>query len=214
MTGSEQAFEDRLRAALAEPMTAQQIAALDALRPTAERAPVMRLLRGRTVRRSLLLVAAVAIALPLAALGGVFTTEDPYGLADPSEFQAELDAAMAAVPLPAGRTWPDLPSLHAHQPGVGAYSRGGARGTVELIAVCVWLDELVDASAAQDAPRAAAAAAEIGRIPSWPSWNSVFWDQSVRDGLRPIIDSVAAGRVDAAQAEVSSANCSWLAGQP
>ena len=63
MTGSERAFEDRLRAALAEPMTAQQIAALDARRPTAERAPVVLLLRGRTVRRSLLLVAAIAIVL-------------------------------------------------------------------------------------------------------------------------------------------------------
>ena len=56
-----------------------------------------------------LVAAVLTMVIPLAALGGVFSTEDPFGLADPAEFQAELDAALAAVALPAGRTWPDLP---------------------------------------------------------------------------------------------------------
>jgi hypothetical protein len=168
--------------------------------------------------------AALVVALPLMALGGVFTSEDPFGQSTPEEFQAELDAAMAEVPLPVGRAWPDLPSLNTRQPDdcsderpencVGAYSRDGGRSTVELVAICIWLDEWVDATAAQDAARAAAAADEISRIPTWPSWNSVFFDQSVRDHLSPILDAVAEGQVAPPEAEVASGNCSWVNAGP
>jgi hypothetical protein len=207
-----QVFEDLLTDALAEPMTPRQRSALDTrvlpfvTMPRRSR----RFLRRPAVRRSLLLVAVVLIALPLAALGGMFSTEDPFGLATPTEFQAELDVAMAEVPLPAGRTWPDVPALHADQPGVGGYSREGGRGTVEGIAVCIWLDEWLDARLDGDAAREHVAAIHIHGIRTWPSWDSVFWDQSVRDHYGPIIDAVADGNAEPVQAEMTTGGCSWL----
>lgn len=70
MTSSDRSFEDRLRDAVGEPMTPEQIVALDVrLAQSVSRRPT--LLQVRTLRRSLLLVAAIAVALPLAALAGV-----------------------------------------------------------------------------------------------------------------------------------------------
>jgi len=70
MTSSDRSFEDRLREAVGEPMTPAQVVALDArLAQSVARSPTF--LQGRTLRRSVLLVAAVVIALPVAALAGV-----------------------------------------------------------------------------------------------------------------------------------------------
>lgn len=70
MTSSDRSVEERLRDALAEPMTPTQIAELDARlkQGGAQRIPI---LRGRALRRSHLLVAVVVIVLPLAALAGI-----------------------------------------------------------------------------------------------------------------------------------------------
>lgn len=205
-------FEDLLTDALAAPLTPKQRLALDArvLRYVTMQPRSMRFLRRPAVRRSLLLVAVVVVALPLAALGGMFSTEDPFGLATPIEFQAELDAAMNDVPLPEGRAWPDVPALRADQPGVGGYSREGGRGTVEGIAVCIWLDEWLDARVSADVAREKVAAIQIDGIRTWPSWDSVFWDQSVRDYYGPIIDAVADGNAGPVEAEMTTGGCSWL----
>jgi hypothetical protein len=74
MTSSDRSFEQRLREALGEPMTPTQLAALDA---RFERRPSERgFFRQRTLRRSLLLVAVVVVALPLAALAGIIPGSD------------------------------------------------------------------------------------------------------------------------------------------
>src|SRR4029078_10737568 len=96
----------------------------------------------RVVRRSLLLVAALMIALPLMAAAGFFSPEDPFGVADASEFQAELNVAKAEVALPAGRTWPEFLKVTDQS---ASYSRGGARGWVESVAMGVRLDDRVAA---------------------------------------------------------------------
>lgn len=64
-----------MQAALSEPMTPAQIAALDARleRGRSGRRP---LLQGRALRRSVLLVAAVVIALPLAVIAGIVPGSD------------------------------------------------------------------------------------------------------------------------------------------
>lgn len=87
MTSSDRSFEERLREALGEPMTPIQIAALDARleRGRARRVPF---LRGRALRRSLLLVAVVVIALPLAALAGTFLGSDE--VPPPPELQTRV----------------------------------------------------------------------------------------------------------------------------
>lgn len=70
MTSFDRSFEDRLREAVGEPMTPAQVAALDArLAQSVSRRPTF--LQGRTLRRSVLLVAAIVVALPLAAIAGV-----------------------------------------------------------------------------------------------------------------------------------------------
>lgn len=75
MTSSDRSVEERLREALGEPMTPTQTAALDA---RLERGRLGRLhfFGGRTLRWSLLLVAVVAVALPLAALAGIIPGSD------------------------------------------------------------------------------------------------------------------------------------------
>jgi hypothetical protein len=208
VTSLDRSFEDRLANVLAEPMTSAQRSVLDArLAPTLAAPRRRGFLARRMVRRSLLLVAALMIALPLMAAAGFFSTEDPFGLADAPEFQAELDAAKAVVSLPAGRTWPDFLTVTDQS---AAYSRGGARGWVESVALCVWFDEWLVARTAGDPAREQVARSEIESVPTWPSWNSVFWTQSVRDHYRPIISQVAAGDPTGVQAEMQT-NCSWVA---
>ena len=85
MTSSNHSTEERLHEALSEPMTPAQIAALDA-RLERGRSRGMPFLRGRALRRSLLLVAVIVVALPLAALAGIIPGNDhvplPPGLED------------------------------------------------------------------------------------------------------------------------------------
>jgi len=75
MTSSDRAIEERVHEALSEPMTPAQIAALDA-HLERERTRRMPFLRGRALRRSLLLVAAVVIAVPLAVVAGIVPGSD------------------------------------------------------------------------------------------------------------------------------------------
>ena len=208
MTSTDRSFEERLNQALAEPMSPTQACELDArLAPLLASTAPRSHRRRRAFRVSLLLAAALAVAVPLMALGGMFSTEDPFGLADAAEFQAELDAAMAAVPLPAGVEWPDHLRV---EPDV-SYSRGGARSWVESNAVCIWLGEWLDARTHGEADRERHAAAQVAAVRSWPSWDSPFWTQSVRDYLGPVLDAVAAGEMAPVEAEMAT-NCSWLAG--
>jgi hypothetical protein len=75
MTSSDRPFEERVRQALSEPMSPAQVAALDA-RLGQGRSRRSGFFGGRALRRSLLLVAAVAIALPVAALAGILPGSD------------------------------------------------------------------------------------------------------------------------------------------
>src|SRR5687767_12700974 len=70
MTSSDHAIEERVREALSEPMTSAQIAALEARfeRGRLRRVPF---LQGKAFRRSLMLVAAAVIAVPLAVVAGI-----------------------------------------------------------------------------------------------------------------------------------------------
>ncbi len=208
MTSPDRSFEDRLEDVLTEPMTSAQRSALDArLAPTLAAPRRRGLFGGRMVRRSLLLVAALVIALPLMAAAGFFSTETPFGVADAAEFQAELDVAKGQVALPSGRTWPEFLTVTDRS---ASYSRGGALSWVESVAVCVWFDEWLVARSVGDPAREQTARVEIESIPTWPSWNSAFWTQSVRDHYNPIIRQVAAGDPTGVEAEMQT-NCSWVA---
>lgn len=75
MTSSDRAIEKRVHEALSEPMTPAQVAALDARlgRGRSVRVPF---LQRRALRRSLLMVAVVAIAVPLAVAAGIVPGSD------------------------------------------------------------------------------------------------------------------------------------------
>lgn len=193
-------FERQLSAALSAPMSETQRTTLDA-RMAIVLDRHRELGRRRPPGRLLLLAAAIALIVPVAALAGVLSSESPGGLAGVDEFQAELDAAMAEVPIPAGQSWPDWSALDAgsdpgpaapgESPGAPMFSRGGGRSTIEFVAICLWLDEWLAARQAQDAPREQAAVTVLSDVPTWPSWDSPFWDQSLTDLLKTVIDSVA-----------------------
>ena len=89
MTSSNHSIEERVREALGEPMTPAQTFALEARmdRGPSRRAPF---LQGKALRRSLLLVAAVVIAVPLAVVAGIVPgSEGPP--------PADLEAGVAGV---------------------------------------------------------------------------------------------------------------------
>jgi hypothetical protein len=207
VTVHEMSFEHRLTEALAVPLSIDQRSRLDARIQSATAAWRPAAVRRWPLRRSLLVAAALLVALPAVLVAaGVFSTEDPYGLADAREFRAELEAAKVAVVLPAGRTWPGFLQVTDESAG---YSRGGARSWVENVALCIWLDEWLDARAVGVTARESTAAEAIAAIPTWPSWNSPFWTQSVRDHYKPVLASVAAGDETPVRQEMAT-NCSWV----
>ncbi len=202
-------FENRITEALAEPPSPDRRAVLDLRVRAAIDAGPARRARGIQVTRAVALAGLLAIAIPSVIVGGMFLTESPAGLADASEYAAEVEAAKHVVPLPEGRTWPDF--LRPADPNAG-YSRGGGLPTVESVAMCIWFDEWLEARATSESAREAVAAKTITGIPSWDSWNSTFFDQSYRDHFGPIIAAVARGEPAPVRAEMTL-NCSWVAEQ-
>jgi hypothetical protein len=185
-------FTERLEAALKVPMTPAQQELIDARVAAA----VAGRRRERTrrwfqlpARTAVLLALLVFVALPTAVFaaaeyfGG---TESPFGLAGPSEFNREIEAAKAVTPIPPGFTWPDY--LRAKDGNV--YSRGGGRAWVENNAICMWQIDWLEARAANDSARQAAARLVIQGIPTWSSYNPPFATQSYRDVLDRVIAAV------------------------
>jgi hypothetical protein len=202
-------MEDRVAAALAQPITAEQRAALDArVRAAIDARPASRRRRLR-IGRSLVLVALLMVGLPSLFVVGaaILSTESPAGLADAREFAAELEAAKSVVPIPEGRAWPSF--LRPEDPSA-SYSRGGGRSWVESVAMCLWFDEWLDARAASAVARERVAARTIAEIPSWAAWDGPFFDQSYRDHFGSVIASV--GRTDEGPVRAEMRlNCSWVA---
>jgi len=200
-------FTGRLEAALKVPMNPAQREIVDA-RVASAVAGRQERPRGwfrLPMRTALLLALLLFIALPTAVFaaaeyfGG---SESPFGLAEPSEFSREIEAAKAVTPIPAGFTWPDY--LRAKDDVV--YSRGGGSSWVEYIAICMWQVDWLDARNDQDHARQAADGLVIASIPRWSSYGPPFADQSYRDVLDRVIAAV--GRDDPAPVAANIAlNC-------
>jgi len=200
-------FTERLEAALKVPMNPAQREIVDA-RVASAVAGRQERPRGwfrLPMRTALLLALLLFIALPTAVFaaaeyfGG---SESPFGLAEPSEFSREIEAAKAVTPIPAGFTWPDY--LRAKDDVV--YSRGGGSSWVEYIAICMWQVDWLDARNDQDHARQAADGLVIASIPRWSSYGPPFADQSYRDVLDRVIAAV--GRDDPAPVAANIAlNC-------
>jgi hypothetical protein len=200
-------FTERLEAALTVPMTAAQQELVDARVASAvarrqERTSGWFRLSTRT---AVLLALLVFVALPTAVFaaaeyfGG---SESPFGLAEPSEFNREIETAKAVTPIPAGFRWPDY--LRAKNDVV--YSRGGGSSWVEGIAICMWQVDWLDARATADTERQTADQRAIASIPTWSSYGPPFADQSYTDVLDRVIAAV--GRDDPAPVAANIAlNC-------
>ncbi len=197
-------LDGALRAALSSPMTARQRASLDGrLRDRLEQ-PTVRRFHARP-RRLVLLVTALLVAAPavFAVSAALQTTESPNGLASASAFQAEIDAAKAVVPLPAGATWPA--SLAATDTS-GSYSAGGGRSWVEFVAFCAWDRAWLAATASNGATDAQQAEDVIVAAPTWAFYRGEFATQSVRDVIDGVIAGVTVGDPAPVQQFVST-NC-------
>jgi hypothetical protein len=202
-----QTIETRLAKALQTPMHPADLARLD--ERIAAALQVRSLTRpGRAIGRKPVLVLAglLVVVLAAAASGGLRTTESPSGLADASAFQAEIDAAKAVVPLPAGATWP--PTTDVPQ-GSGSYSAGGGRSAVEGVAFCLWTKTWIAASASGDTASAGRALAVLQKSRAWTSYSGPFSDQSYRDIVDGIVSGAAAGNTQPARRFVSL-NCVGL----
>jgi hypothetical protein len=204
-------FTERLEAALKVPITPAQQELIDA-RVAAAVAGRQERTRGwfrLTARTAVLLALVVFVALPTAVFaaaeyfGG---TESPFGLAGPSEFTREIEAAKVVTPIPAGFHWPAF--LRAKENT--AYSRGGGSSWVEHIALCMWQVDWLDARNDQDHARQAADGLVIASIPTWSSYGPPFADQSYRDLLDGVISAV--DRDDPAPVAANvAANCKAVA---
>jgi hypothetical protein len=194
-------LDSLLHASLGRPMTDRQRSRLDATL-AARLSPVARRPRGRAVA---LLVAAMLISAPIvvAVSGAMRTTEAPNGMEAAAAFQAEIDAAKAAVPIPDGYAWPD--SLQASDPE-GLYSTGGGRSQVEFVAVCAWSTAWLAADSAGSTADATSAATVLAGVPDWQVYKGEFSSGSLRD----VLDSVVAGVKGGDRQPVSAfttANC-------
>lgn len=205
-------MEQRLTAAFTEPMSSAQRATLDRRLQAAfaGNQPSTTPRHRWPLKRSLLLVAVLLVVVPSVFVVGAAlqSTEDPFGLVDSAAFQAEIDAAKAVVPLPAGATWPSF--LHAD--GSSAYSAGGGRSWVEINAMCLWEADWLAAVAAGDAARSAEASSAILGIPEWQSYRAgVFWTDSFRDHVDVLVAAVRQGDTAPLEQEMQN-NCSGVTG--
>jgi hypothetical protein len=206
---SEVEFTQRLEAALSAPMTARQRVFVDSrvaaiVAGQRERATGW---RRMTTRTAVLIALLVVVVLPTVFVVSAefFGTESPFGLANTSEFNREIEAAKALTPIPARFSWPA--SLRA-QEGT-AYSRGGGRAQVEYVAICMWQVDWLDARNVQDHARQMADGLVIAGIPTWSSYGPPFADQSYRDVLDRVIGAV--DRDDAAPVAANVAlNCAGI----
>jgi len=202
-------FTGRLEAALRAPMTAEQRAFVDArvAAAVAGRHERARGWRRLTTRTAVLIGLLVLVVLPtlFVTTATFFGTDSPFGLAEPNEFNREIEAAKAVTPIPAGFAWPDY--LRAKDGNV--YSRGGGRAWVETNAFCMWQVDWLEARVANDAAREEAARLVIVGIPTWSFYGPPFATQSYRDVIDRVIEAV--NRDDPAPVAANVArNCSGI----
>ena len=198
-------LERALRATLSVPITTVQSrgveARLRARLDCLERSPTR--LRPRTV--GLLLASLLLVAPTVFVVSAVLrTTEAPNGLVSASHFQAEVDAAMKVVPLPAGASWP--PTIGATDPN-GTYSAGGGRASVEFPAFCAWSVAWLEASDAGARADADAAERVIVAAPGWEFYSGDFGSDSLRAAIDAVVAGVAIGDAEPVRSFVA-ANCS------
>ncbi len=200
-------LEARLAGALGAPLEGAELARLDARVATALRLDPRRGHRRAIGRKPVLVIAGLlVVALGAVASGALRSTESPFGLESAANFQAEIDAAKAVVPIPAGANWPS--SLDVTDAS-GSYSAAGGRAMVENVAFCLWTTAWISASEDGDAASAARSLNVLRDSRSWTSYSGTFSDRSYRDIVDGIVAGAAAGNSQPAKRFVS-VNCGGL----
>jgi hypothetical protein len=180
-------IESALRATLSRPMTSYQRVELDAR--FRDRLEAYTHSRFRVRRRGLALALVAAFVVAPTVFAGIRLTESPNGLSPASEFQTEIDAAKAVVPLPAGATWP--PYLVANKSA--SYSRGGGRTWVEFVSFCSWDRAWLASTASGYSASAQADRDQIVAATSWEFYRGEFATDSFRSSIDRVIAAVRDG---------------------
>ncbi len=200
--------EDRLTAAFGELMTPAERGTLEVrVARLVDHAPARRRAFGLRLSRSMLLVAAVILMVPLVAAASVvmLSTEDPYGSGDADAYEAELAAAKAVTPIPPGMAWPSY--LDQADDRDASYGTTLGRSMVEINAYCMWLGYWYEAQAAGDAVKVGAAIAALTDARTWDTFSDELTsDQGFRDNIQHNIDSAEAGDAPAVLRELEL-NC-------
>ena len=129
--------------------------------------------------------AALVLAISLAAC-----QRSAPGVATAAEFQAEIDAAKAAVPLPPEATWPPYVDVTDRD---ASYETGGGRSQVEGVALCLWVGAWLDGEEGSDVAARDRAAEVIVGVPAWELYRGRFAEQSFRDVLDGVVEAVRQG---------------------
>jgi hypothetical protein len=195
--------EDLLNRVLSQPLSAETLAELDARVEAAVDQASAR--RSRWLRpRVAFALAVVVLVAPLAVVGAqTLLTESPLGLTGASEFQAEIEAAKAAVPKPPEATWPPYLSVAY---STGMYSRGGGRVAVEAVAFCLWTSEWLGDMERGDAAAAAQASKLLTGVTGWTYYRGQFATASLRDVIDHVLAGVSASDQQPARAFAAN-NC-------
>ena len=187
--------EDRLTAAFGELMTPAERGTLEArVARLLDQSDTPRRRFGLRLSRSMLLVAAVILMVPLVAAAGVvmLSTEAPYGMGDADAFEAELAAAKAVTPIPPGMAWPSY--LDQADDRDATYGTTLGRSMVEINAYCMWLGYWYEAHEARDATKVDAAMAALTDARTWDTFtDELTSDQGFRDNIQHNIDAAEAG---------------------
>lgn len=207
--------EERFSAAFGTSIPANDRASLDnRIAALLEHAPMKRRRFRLRVTRSLLLVGALLVLLPMIFVAGaaVFETEAPFGMGSADEYDAELAAAKAVTPIPPGATWPAY--LDAAEDRTGSYGTGLGEQMVEMNAYCLWLGHWYEAQAAGDDAAVAEALRVLAEARTWETFtNELSSDHGFRDNVQSRIDAAEGADPETVLFELET-NCTgtWRSG--
>lgn len=185
--------EERLSRSFGAPMSTAERAWVDdrvsrALATAPARSRRTRLLPSFALAAALMVIAPTVFVVGAAIL----SSEAPRGMGNAATYEAEIKAAKAVTPIPAGATWP--PSVAGAPDRSASYGTGLGTQVVQSAAYCLWLGDWYAADKAGNAAEVAVAAASLDAARDWKAFTDpLTTDQGFREAHTRTIDAALAG---------------------